>query len=586
VGNLDTFGSKFGPRVAQLVTQSLLSTKVALAPYVVKTAVHAANTFTDQIGAEFKAYSSGAVDLLLESGELPEWLHKHFNFMRNGHGQWQALAANTAIGSTIGTGLMGLLNNELNPAVTAIVAANPHIQLSPQEAAHLVASGEWSDGRGDLEARRSGIDSQRFRSLVNAAQSYPPVDMLLSMLNRGSANEAEVRNVLQRQSISGTWQNRIIGMRHVPLSPELLAEMTDRSIVSVQEATNIAADSGVSAKDFARMTEAVGQPPATELLLAAFRRGIINKARLTRGITQSHLRTEWADIFEKLQFDPLTADQAVHAAAQNLLPIPKAREYARQAGLDAPEFEVLLEAAGQPPSYSDMIEFVRRGLMTKAQMEQGIREGPLKNKYIPLIMAGLTRIPPMETVRAMYNRGSIDRATAARMFAQLGFEASLIQGMLDEVDEAKTESHRNLAESTVRDLYEEGAITRAQASEFMSSLGYNDDQVDFVLSMHDVRRSRKFRESAITRVRTRFVGHKIDINEASMALDQLLIPPKQRDDLLEIWEIEATTTTPTLSASQVIRAMKKDLVTQDEALDRIIAMGYSERDAAILVQSA
>jgi hypothetical protein len=105
-----------------------------------------------------------------------------------------------------------------------------------------------------------------------------------------------------------------------------------------------------------------------------------------------------------------------------------------------------------------------------------------------------------------------------------------------------------------------------------------------MIELADLKRLRTFVNSAISKVKAAYVNGKIEESSASAALDALGVPTGQRDNFFYLWDIERTTITKTLTASQIRQAVNRELMSQSEGMARLMAQGYDETDAGLFLQ--
>jgi hypothetical protein len=152
--------------------------------------------------------------------------------------------------------------------------------------------------------------------------------------------------------------------------------------------------------------------------------------------------------------------------------------------------------------------------------------------------------------------------------------------------EQKTETDRQLAVGTVRELYRDRLIERPQAEGLLLELGYDATEAGLVLAVADAQLAQRFLSAAVGRVRSRYTGWKIDRTAARDVLADLGIAGEQATDLLAIWDIERTANTATLTAAQVGAAFREGIIDQPTADGRLQRMGYTPGDAWLYLSQA
>lgn len=581
----DQLGAKLGPRLADLMGRAVVSTTASLTPHKVNTSMQLQERFFRLIASEVAGTVAGLTRQAADDPDVPDALKPVLNFMAGGTGQFAGLLNFAVYGTGLGNGFSAIISNLLAPNVQNSLAAHPHALLPPELAARLVASRIWSNGEGSNESRRSGVSDGRFQSLVEAAQALPALGELITLYQRGRINRRKVEDTLRRAGVREDFIDILPDLAQTLLDADQLSNMVDRGAISHNEGQSRAQSVGVSPADFDKLVELVGVPPANELLLMAYRRGIIDRARLNRGIRQSPLRTEWADVIDALQYDPLSTLQAADAVLQNLMSVADGRKIADQNGTHARDFDKLVEISGRPPGIQEVIDLWNRGEVTESEVRQALLESPLKNKWVPLVMKTRRRIPPQDTVRMMIKNGVLTPAEGVRRFMDVGFSHDDAAALADLAQKDKTETDRAFTKAEIISLYESRLQTRAQAEKLLDDLGYDREEQSMLLALADYRKAKAEMDAAASVVRSKYVAHKLSDNEASSLLDSLHVPADARDHLLNIWGLERDANQRELTPAQVIKAHGGGLIDRPETHRRLVEMGYSDGDAEILISN-
>jgi hypothetical protein len=101
-----------------------------------------------------------------------------------------------------------------------------------------------------------------------------------------------------------------------------------------------------------------------------------------------------------------------------------------------------------------------------------------------------------------------------------------------------------------------------------------------------MRRTIKQTEQVISAVRTKYLGHHIADTEVTALLGAAGVPSAQVAYLLSNWQIEIQGYTRTLTAAQIVKAVKLTLIQPPDGEARLMALGYSQVDADLLLQGA
>lgn len=577
-------GDKLAPKLVKLISDTMISTKRGMLHTEHRARVLSGRTLIDQAGHEIADLYAPIVRDLIDHEDTPEHVRDVLREMASGRHQWKAIGG-LAIGSSgVTTAISTILNNFVAQGVYAAVRRQPSLNLDAQSGAAAVAAGIIQDVDGRSNAAGWGFDSGIFDTMVQLNTSFGDQGSILQLLDREIIDEDTAVHRLRRLGMPTGVARDMVKLSEQLLSPADLADMVVRGIIEHAEGEKVAAKSGVSADDFNKLVLDTGEPPSITDLLMAFRRGFIDKARLEHGIRQSRARNEWLDVFELLRYSPMSTADAIQAYVQSHMSEGQARSIADQNGLLPDQFDALYQTAGEPISKTEVIQLLRRKIITTDIARQALAEGRLKNKYIDVVLQETRYIPPPRTIGTLYGHGALDEKQALDYLAEGGVDQTLAAAILKSQSKEKTAHVKDLTEGMLSELYESHAITRADYLAELKGLGYNEHEAEQIALIRDLRRERAEQERAITRVRASYLAHRISQQTALAKLDQLLVAPEQRDNLMKDWNIERSVNIRTLTPVQIFHAWKLQLIPLPDALSRIEQQGYTADDALLFMQ--
>lgn len=582
-GKYDQLGSKLGPRLAHIISQALIHTHKNLAGSKHNLGMALFESMSDQISDEVTASLRPILVQMLDHPDVPGELKTHLDFMANGHGQLKALAGVNLSSAGVLTPIASIITNLLQPVVWGIIGATPHNAPDPGTLGQMIAQGIISQGQASFAMAGQGFDDFWQNALIQYGENFPATGEILDMYRRDLIGESNAYRALTRNGVPVEYRGAMLSLREAILSPADLALAVLRGNMDPGEAQRVAAHNGVSAHDFDILIANTGEPLGLEEMLEAYRRGFIDKARLDRGIRQSRVRNEWIDVAERLRFSPMSTAQAVESVVQSHISPSQGQAIAALNGLQADHFPILVETAGAPLSRTEMNELVNRGLATKADFDQALRESRLKNKYVDKAFALRDRLIPERTLVSMLTHGLIDHGDALTRLRDLGFDQQSAALLVSLGSAQKTTKEKDLAVGSVVALYEFETITRPQAVAMLEKLHYTAEEAEFLLQIADMKRIQRIVNSAITAIRSRYVGRHLTDAATSTALDELGIAATARDQYLAVWAIERSVTVKTLTEAQVHSAVKHQLMPIEAGVQRLVDMGYSVDDATLLL---
>ena len=382
-----------------------------------------------------------------------------------------------------------------------------------------------------------------------------------------------------------------------PLSPADAAEAWVRNFLTPDQATAEARLSGIDAARFRTMKELAGDAPGPEQLAEMLRRKLItadgkgpDSTSFEQGIAEGRLADKWSEPFKGLAQIWPTPNDALDALLEGQVDEPTAKDLYVKLGGDLEFFDWLFNTRGNAPTPMEALEMVNRGIIPETgtgpdsvSYEQAFLEGPWRNKWLAPFRALGHYVPPPRTVTALLRTGSLTDAQAQRFFQDTGMSAELAAAYVHNAKGEKLAGSKQLAEGNVATLYESHAIDAAKATTMLEALGYGPDEAAFILELSDLSRELRVVNSGVTRTGTLYVNHKITRQGALAALETLDIRAGQAQLLLSDWDVQRAVNVRQLTPAQILKAVKLGNLTDDEGRAELQAIGYTARDAQLLI---
>lgn len=453
----------------------------------------------------------------------------------------------------------------LNQVITSL--ASPYFELltqevnqltpealrSPDQLATLVARGIVDRNAAIAEAKRAGLSEARFVQVLDAA---------------------------------------------VPrLAPADLASLVVRNFLPMSAGQDEAAQVGIDAGRFQLLTKLAADAPAPGDLAVALRRGIIpedagsaDTPSFAGGIREGRLGDKWIPMLKALDVQWPTPADALDALLEGQIPAATARTLYEKFGGDPDYFTMLFNTRGNAPTPSEALELVNRGIIPvngtgpdAVSYEQAFLEGPWRNKWEKVFLALKDYVTPPRSVVAMVRNGALTDAQAAAELAKSGLSPTLISAYIGEAHQVAAKTDRDLTQTAVIDLYSARIIAKADAHSLLGALGYSSTNATYLLELADLRRSIAAVNTAVSRVHTLYVSHKIKREAAVSVLGALGVPGDQVKDVVSTWDLEQSVNIKQLTESQITDAWKRKIISQDVAQSELESIGYTPRDAWILL---
>lgn len=579
-------GGKLAPKLVTIVSDTIVATKRKLLDTEHRARVHSMQEVIDRAGREIADLYRPVLKEALQEQDLPQHIQDFVEKAMSGRHQWQAVAG-MAIGSSgAGNTLSQIISNYLAPGVRSAISKDPQLLPQPEELIQLGAKNamDWADVYNYCHGQ--GYADFTINAIRDAAYSYPDVTTVLEMLRRKMISHGQGAAYLAKNGVHPDAIPLLLNLSVQLISPADLADMVVRGVKDTASAVFEATESGITAEQFDELVLLTGEPPGLMQMLEGFRRGFIDQAQLEKGIRQSRYRNEWIPLLEKLRYSPMSVADAVNAVVQNHIPMSEGASIADQNGLEPGAFQTLYETAGEPLSRTEMEDLYNRGLASEDDVKQALRESRLKNKYIDKAFALHEKVMPVYTLQRALRYGGVDHATAVAITMESGYTKRDAEIIVNAGSAEKIQAYKNRVVSSVETAYEDNTIPKADALDLIKTMGYETSEAEFILQSAEFRRSARIVSQVVSSLRAKYAEHKITRQQASNELDAIGIPSAQRDFVLKLWDIEYDNYVRHLTPAQVVKAVKLELLTSDQGLARLTAMGYSEDDASLLLRGA
>lgn len=580
----DSLGGKLGTRLADVVSRAMIDHRQRARPELVRLGMTMQEEFFRLTGGEVAGTIGPFFQVVSDHPDAPDWFKRTGAFIAAGKGQWATLAAGAATGALMGTGLLDVFTNWMRPAIGELIREAPNTPLSPADAAAAQLRGlSWGPNLW-TDAAQAGVNEDRFRILMSLQSNTLQITEILELLNRKEIDATLAAKLFKRAGWTDEQLSFLFHLRHTILSIQDAAAMWNRDIVSTEDGRRIAEMNGYAADDFDRFAALGGEPPDMTALILAWQRGVITESDVDRALIQGPLRKEWIPVIKNMRYGPLGPGEVADAVNQGHMEFSAAQSIAAQSGVRPEDFQVIVDNAGLPPGPQEALDWLRRGLITEQQFREAFLESRLKNKYIQLYLDSLPILLTRTEITSLYSKGAMDRPQATERLLQLGYSPENAAIILTGASHEKTTAERDLTKSELLELYSDQAITAEELIAALGSMGYSDDEAGQYVALADLRRFRRFWNAAVSRVKSSYVTRRLDVNEASSALDALNVPPAARDDYLALWDIERGVVTKELTTAQVVAAAKAGIFDVNTATNRLMGQGYDNADAIVLLK--
>jgi len=393
-------------------------------------------------------------------------------------------------------------------------------------------------------------------------------------LNRGFIDEATAEDHLARAGYSGDAKQALLELRKLLPSPSDLVRFGVREVFTPEIAerfgqyqdypagfTEPMAQQGFS-EDWARAYWAAHWDlPSASQGFEMLHRGIIGEEDLKLLLRALDVMPFWRDRLIQVAYNPITRVDLRRLYKLKIITEAQVKQGYMDLGYNDEKAAWLTEFTKQYANPDDA-----------SQLDD---------------MADLAA----STFRTAYRRGVITRDDALDRIVDAGYTEDVADFFLT-LDDAQMALNpttdagvpiRDLTVPVIRDAYSEKLWTRERAQTELEALGYLSWEADLLLQLEDLAQQRELTGLQETVIKELYLANSIERSEASHQLDALGVLPERRDLLLQRWDLSRDTKDRRLTLAQLQTGFRDGLMSDTELLDELVAMGYNDKDAKFLV---
>jgi hypothetical protein len=209
---------------------------------------------------------------------------------------------------------------------------------------------------------------------------------------------------------------------HSILDAQTAATLAAHGWVSHDWAVSEAARSGYDPTRAGWLINGATTPPGLAELLQLYNRHAISEAQLREGLAHLGLHPDWLGPVQSLSRAVLSPDVAALAVLKGWMDQGEAALRAAESGVDAEDFQILLNVNGEPPGLMQLLEAYRRGIIDEGRLHHGIRESRVRNEWVDVIEALRYTPPGYGTVLEGAVKGHLSEAEARRLVDEGGID--------------------------------------------------------------------------------------------------------------------------------------------------------------------
>jgi len=431
----------------------------------------------------------------------------------------------------------------------------------------------------------------------------------ISMSWRGMPPDADLINLSRRLGYRGAWLPQLTEvMRPRPALGEL-ATLTQRKVFTVDQFQGELQKRGYTAPD----SQALGQllqviPDIPDLIRMAVREAFTPDV-----VERFQLHAEFpSQVAEWAEKHGLSEEWSKRywAAHWELPSISMGFEMFHRGIMSGEELDLLLktldispfwrsklrELSFNPLTRVDVRRMYSLGVLDEARVYKSYQDlgyNPENAQAMAQFTVALYQEEQRDATRADviagYREGVLVRDEAATMLRDLRYPEWIAETYLSKADhdeEAErrkeetaaqkkdTSTEREASKGDIVGAYEDGVLTRPEASTFLASLDYNAQVIEVMLARADYRIASRLIKETIATVHELYISGQIDTPQVHERLNSLRLPSTQTEALLQLWIIERERKVKRPSLDQLENFYSQGIIDGTQLREQIGKLGY------------
>ncbi len=202
---------------------------------------------------------------------------------------------------------------------------------------------------------------------------------------------------------------------NLPLSADVAAQAEARGVHIGLPPDAEAARAGLNGDRFDGLVELNRRVPELSEILTLYNRRLVTGKDAQAMMRRLGLSTHNVGLLFGLARTELTPEQLADLVNFGVLTEADAVSTAHHSGMSTEDFHRLVLGAGQPPALDAVILAWRRGILTEADVDRAIVQGPIRAEWIPAVKALQHEPLPLTEAADAVNQGHLTREQAERV---------------------------------------------------------------------------------------------------------------------------------------------------------------------------
>jgi len=267
---------------------------------------------------------------------------------------------------------------------------------------------------------------------------------------------------------------------------------------------------------------------------------------------------------------------------------------AAKSGLGSEAFKTMVGVTGMAPAMQDLFQMIRRQIITEEQLTEGIKQGDVKDEWIPFVeKLRYVQPSPIDMVRAAVQQqwptdvGDNIYAEAKKWAETLGLEPEgYLKGNPDWFKLLYDTAGRPPGPVEMAHAANRGIIpwegVGSSALTFQQAIAESDIKTKWTPILRDL--ARYYPPNG--EIRTLLLHGGLTEDQAKAFWEANGVPPELADAYLHLAQVEQVTQDKALAKGDILTLVQEQAISDTDAADMLAQIGYSGTNAEHLLEMA
>lgn len=346
--------------------------------------------------------------------------------------------------------------------------------------------------------------------------------------------------------------------------------------------------------------DAVLTKPASQDIIAYQLRQSPELANLPAWLQKIGIHPDYINVYQELAWQiPPVADIITMAVREAFTPEIAQRfgqyedypaeleQWGEKKGLSADWTKRYWASHWSLPSVQQGFEMLHRGVIGEDDLNMLLRALDImpfwRDKLRQIAYRRLTRVD----VRRMYRTGVLTEAEVFEAYTEQGYNPRDARRMSDFTVQQTLATQSKFTARDVVAAFSKYMITRAEAESLLRAVGVRSENVSYIISTAEYKRSWELTDSRIAAIRNLYKKGVYDDSHARSELLRLDLPAVRVDVLMEQWYIDEKDKPPRYwTTAQTLSFMKEGLITLERGKQELTNIGYDSEHINVYLKAS